>query len=335
LKKLLQFIVLILFTAHIGYSQCSVNQYIQDNYSLDAKLLTLRDILSDPTDPDYDNPFIPEAQFTPYLEKLSAIYENPNNEPEITALFDDFQIHVNQEYNFPIELETIAFSVDTNVSWVEDFKNTGISGVPQLDQLISDYQFSLDHFWEFTTCSCTIFFIKTDIEFLNLNAIIDEFDGIPDLNYAEIYYDIFELRFNYTGIPYEINGEPVTVADIVINDDIFTFSLYSGDCPAGCLYGISWNIQVSEDCEVTLLSIPENNTSDFSIHPNPVSEILHLKNLNSENYSIKVYSMQGQLIKFINFSSEAVNVSELKAGIYFIEIITSEGNRQVQKFIKQ
>ena len=333
MKNLLLLITVLV--SGLSIAQCSVNTFIQDNYELDAKLLALRDILSDPMDPDHFNPFIPEARFTPYLEKLSAIYENPNNEPEIAALFNDFQIHVNQEYNYPIELKTIAFSVDTNVSWVEDFKNTGISGVAELDQLISEYQFNLDNFWELTTCSCTIFFIKTDFDFLNLNAIIGDFNNISDLNSAEIYYDIIGLRFNYTGIPYEINNETVMVADIVISDDIFTFSLYSGDCFAGCLFGISWQVEVSESCEITLLSAPENIISELSIYPNPVSEILYLQNISSEDYSIKIYSLQGQLIKFNNFSSEEINVADLTAGIYFIEITTIEGFKEVMRFVKK
>jgi len=319
----------------LSIAQCNVNTFIQDNYAFDAKLLALRDILGDPADPDHFNPFIPEARFTPYLEKLSAIYENPNNEPEITALFDDFQIHVNQEYNFPIELKTIAFSVDTNVSWVEDFKITGVSGVAALDQLISTYQFNLDNFWELGTCSCTVFFLKTDFEFLNLNAIIGDFNDISILNYAEIYMDNIDLRFNYTGIPYNINNEPVMVSDIVISDDIFTFSLYSGDCFAGCLYGISWQVEVSESCEVTFLSVPENSISEVSLYPNPVSELLYFKNLPTGGHSITVYSMQGQLVKFSDFYSEKLNVAALTGGVYFIEVSTSEGFKEIIRFVKR
>jgi len=319
----------------LSIAQCNVNTFIQDNYAFDAKLLALRDILGDPADPDHFNPFIPEARFTPYLEKLSAIYENPNNEPEITALFDDFQIHVNQEYNFPIELKTIAFSVDTNVSWVEDFKITGVSGVAALDQLISTYQFNLDNFWELGTCSCTVFFLKTDFEFLNLNAIIGDFNDISILNYAEIYMDNIDLRFNYTGIPYNINNEPVMVSDIVISDDIFTFSLYSGDCFAGCLYEISWQVEVSESCEVTFLSVPENSISEVSLYPNPVSELLYFKNLPTGGHSITVYSMQGQLVKFSDFYSEKLNVAALTGGVYFIEVSTSEGFKEIIRFVKR
>ena len=327
---------LFLFTIFISFvikAQCSIHPYIQENYDFDAKLLALRDILSDPTDPDHFNPYIPEERFIPYLEKLSAIYENPNNDPEITAFFEDFNIHVNQEYNYQIELETIAFSVDITVPWVEDFLDTGISGNSELNQLMEEYQFNLDHYWNLN--GNIICFIKTDIEFLNLNAIIEDFNNIQDLNYAEIYFDSLDLRFNYTGVPYEINGENVAVADILINNDIYTFSLYAGDCFNGCLYSISWNVEVTDDCEVQLLSMPENNKLEAIIYPNPVSEILHIEKLGNENYTLKLYSIQGKEVRLNMVSSSAINVENLSSGIYFLEITTSEGLKEVRKFVKQ
>jgi len=63
------FLLIAIFTSGVSIAQCSVNTFIQDNYEFDTKLLALRDIISDPTDPDHFNPYIPEARFTPYLEK--------------------------------------------------------------------------------------------------------------------------------------------------------------------------------------------------------------------------------------------------------------------------
>ena len=91
MKRNILFIGIFLCLNAVGLSQCSVNPFIESNYDLDAKFLALREILSDPSDPDYDNPFLPQARVTPYIEKLSAIYENPINEPIIDSLFNEFQ----------------------------------------------------------------------------------------------------------------------------------------------------------------------------------------------------------------------------------------------------
>jgi len=333
MKNLLLILGIFILPITSIYSQCEINPDIQNNYEFDAKLLALRDILSDPSDPDHFNPYIPEARFTPYIEKLSAIYNNPNNDPEIDAIFNDFQIHANQEYNYPIELKTIAFNVDTNVPWVEDFKNTGISGVPALDQLILDYQFSLDNFWDLN--GITIFFIKTEIEFLNLNAIIGEFENIQDFNSVEIYYDIIDLRFNYTGIPYQINGWGVEVADIIIDNDIFTFYLFSGDCFAGCMYSESWSVQVTEDCQVELLSNESNSISNFTIFPNPSSDIINISGITDEEFSIIIYNLQGQIVKSISSETNQINVTSLTSGVYFIKIQTEDDKTVIKRFIKK
>jgi hypothetical protein len=55
------FLILTILISGVSIAQCSVNTFIQDNYEFDAKLLALRDILSDPMDPDHFNPFIPDV----------------------------------------------------------------------------------------------------------------------------------------------------------------------------------------------------------------------------------------------------------------------------------
>ncbi len=125
---------------------------------------------------------------------------------------------------------------------------------------------------------------------------------------------------------------------MVWDDNTLTFTLHTANCWTTCEVAKAWVAEVSEDCsEVTinLLGVQESSISLFSIYPNPVSERLFLKNLTSENYSIKLYSILGQVISSIDFSSEEINVAELTAGIYFIEINTNDGKSQVQKFIKK
>ena len=76
----------------------------------------------------------------------------------------------------------------------------------------------------------------------------------------------------------------------------------------------------------------------FYIGPNPCNEVLNINFIkNIKNYSLKVVDIMGKDITFAkNFSGAQfdLNTSELKSGIYFIEI--SNGiNKSVKKFIKQ
>lgn len=318
-------------------SQCEVDPYIQSEYNLGAIFLAMREILSDPADPDYDNPYLPESRITPYLEKLSAIYENPENSETIDSLFNEFKIKVNQEYNFPIGYKQIVFSVATDLPWVEDFKNTGVSGIPELDDLMMEYQFSLESFLDLSVCECTHFHIETDIAFLNLYALLDDFEAVEDIDIVEVSLeDAFEARTNYEGIPFLLNGWELEVADIQVQDNIYQFSVYSGDCLAGCMYQKSWYIEVSEDCNtVTLLSSPRYDVSNLEVYPNPAGNQLYIKGIpHSHNVSATIFSIQGQVIKTIQNISNGLSLSDIAAGVYFVKL-EIENQSIIKKIIKQ
>lgn len=328
------FLLLLIIAGFQGFSQCTVDTWIQANYERDAKFLLLRDILEDPLDPDFDNPFINEARLTPYLEKLSAIYENPTNHPVIDSLFNEFQIHVNPEGgSLGTPSKQLEFAVDNATPWLEDFKNTGVSGVAALDNLMATYQFTISSYFVLT--NITGFYIETGYDFLNVSALVDDFEAVPDVFFVGTYIPI-EERFNYTGIPYELEpGEFVEVCNIVINGDIFTFGIFAGDCPAGCYLSKTWDIQVSEDCEVTVLAIPENVVAKISIYPNPVSDIIYLTGNSSEIESLQIFSIQGKLVKKMNSISEEIDVSNLRSGMYFVKIILIDGKTNTLKFVKK
>ena len=325
------FIISIFFIGLQSYSQCNINPFIQNNYEMDAKVFALREILNNPSDPDYDNPFIPEERYTPYLERLSALYENPHNSPMVDSLFNEFNFHVNLEYTNPTPISAIMFSVDSNIPWVEDFKNTGISGIAILDDLMAEYLFSIESVMVLPIGGITIFTIVTSYDFLNVTALLDDFSEVPDINTPVAAIGL-ENRFNYTGIPYYIYSDPVEVCDIIISGDQFEFVLYAGDCMAGCMYSESRFAYVTEDCEV--LSVSENDPQKFSIYPNPTSSKIYVSGNSLEVASVKIFSTQGKLIQKLNNISDEIDVSQLNSGMYFVEIRTFEGVRNIRKFIK-
>ena len=317
----------------IGHSiaQCSVSAFIEDEYTQDAKFLALREIQSDPTDPDHNNPIIPLERITPYLEKLSAIYENPNSDPLIDQLFGDFSIDVNPEYTERTPYNTMRLVVDLSAPWLNDFIDTGISGNAALDDLVSTYGFFIE---SLLITSVAQLNLETTMDAINMIALEDEFLAIDfvDSSFADVN---IQDRFNYDGITYSINNELVTTCDINVESNSYTFCLYSGDCPAGCLYAECWVVEVSEDCSiVTVLDVPTTSIGNFTIYPNPASDVIHIHGVTSPIKNTLIYSVTGQLMQSAPLNSETINISNLQSGIYFLEIITSEGNKQIQKFIK-
>ncbi|MBK5212200.1 MAG: T9SS type A sorting domain-containing protein [Flavobacteriaceae bacterium] len=87
------------------------------------------------------------------------------------------------------------------------------------------------------------------------------------------------------------------------------------------------------------LSVSEIENSKFSIHPNPVKNELFLNsNKKSEKLKIKIYNVEGKLLSNQTVELEmqtSINVSQLKSGSYFLSIENENGNRAINKFLKE
>lgn len=78
------------------------------------------------------------------------------------------------------------------------------------------------------------------------------------------------------------------------------------------------------------LSLNEYTSNDVKVYPNPVDDILFLT---EKIYGIKIYSISGEIVQFFD-SSDKINISELKEGIYFLQGNTFEGKTITKKIIK-
>ncbi|MFN5417307.1 MAG: T9SS type A sorting domain-containing protein, partial [Flavobacteriia bacterium] len=77
----------------------------------------------------------------------------------------------------------------------------------------------------------------------------------------------------------------------------------------------------------------EENTLVSSLYPNPVKDILSIKTA-AKIASISVLSLDGKEISTYKVDSK-INVSNLNAGIYFLEVKAENGLISKTKFIKE
>jgi len=74
--------------------------------------------------------------------------------------------------------------------------------------------------------------------------------------------------------------------------------------------------------------------SNFTLYPNPVVDVLNIRSINDLNVNeVRVLDLSGRVVKTQNDVS-SINVSDLTAGAYLIEITTNEG-KATSKFIKK
>ncbi len=72
----------------------------------------------------------------------------------------------------------------------------------------------------------------------------------------------------------------------------------------------------------------------MNMYPNPVVNSLTI-DTDKEVKSIRIYSSNGALVRKTNLQSGSkIDVSVLKAGIYFVNLETDDG-RIIRKFIKE
>ncbi len=95
-------------------------------------------------------------------------------------------------------------------------------------------------------------------------------------------------------------------------------------------------VTYSEDCTAGL---NDNKAATYSIHPNPAKSELFITAQNTtENLKIKIFNIEGKLLSNQTLevaNQTSIDVSNLKNGIYFLNIEDENGNTTIKKFIKQ
>lgn len=115
--------------------------------------------------------------------------------------------------------------------------------------------------------------------------------------------------------------EDINEGDIVNN----TADIYFDFNPA-----IVTNTATSEFYSVLSTNTYQNKA--IRLYPNPVSDVLYIDTKQSHLTAINIYDVNGRLC--ITGKESAINVQELKQGLYFAEVITDSG-KQFYKIIKE
>jgi hypothetical protein len=93
---------------------------------------------------------------------------------------------------------------------------------------------------------------------------------------------------------------------------------------------------VTEDigCSIIISSVNDATTGNIEVFPNPVSDLLTIRNINeNDNYStVNLYDMFGRLLisNGLVSGTNTLDVSGLSAGVYSIRV-----NNQIYKIIKE
>ena len=102
------------------------------------------------------------------------------------------------------------------------------------------------------------------------------------------------------------------------------------NCPNGGLTG-----EYEDHCVYIgpLASIKDEGNVQIELYPNPASNVVKVES-NSTITGMKLYSIEGKLIKKVNGNDSIIDVSELESGLFIIQISTPHGDVSKKLIIK-
>ncbi len=87
---------------------------------------------------------------------------------------------------------------------------------------------------------------------------------------------------------------------------------------------------VELDC---MLSIEDMEQLEYSMYPNPTSDLISFSGINLNGTTVKLYNMLGSLSKEIQVTNNTISISEMPTGVYFI-VATIENTTISRRIIK-
>lgn len=147
-------------------------------------------------------------------------------------------------------------------------------------------------------------------------------------------YAIGRDGVNQNSIIYRSADKGVSWQAMVSSSSSFNGFIDMSFPTAGTGYAVT-NSQVFKNTK--LVSLPETISHGFELYPNPASDVVIIKLVNASPAQVYVYNGMGQKVTQLTTDGThnlELQVSSLKAGIYFIEVV-QEGERFSRRLVKQ
>ncbi|WP_299766142.1 T9SS type A sorting domain-containing protein [uncultured Dokdonia sp.] len=90
---------------------------------------------------------------------------------------------------------------------------------------------------------------------------------------------------------------------------------------------------VSTEVVDEILGVTENTAFTFQVYPIPTTDVLYIES-NQQISSIRIYNVIGSNVSKSN-STNTIDISHLKSGMYFLEASTAQGKSTIKKIIKK
>ncbi len=309
-----------------------------------------------------DHNSVPNNGYMHYLGRIwgltCANYPNGNTFPSdvnmrLFFLDDELQELVDATNNTPIEYngsnETAVGSVsDLNISHIpgssDDCVTGNSEGTPSVILASGSGSYLGHHYIELATPSFSKFAIHGSNNAAALPVELLSFDGYAEGRYNVLYWETateiqnshFEIHRSWDGQSFDYIGRVEGQGD----SQEPTLYQFVDEQPREHSYYRLKQIDFDGGYEFSPIILVENGSisnSSMVIAPNPVIDVLHIKDIN-EDSNIMIYNAQGILVgEYLSYENQLeVNTQHLSDGIYII-VQTNAFQHVIssQKFVKK
>jgi hypothetical protein len=157
-------------------------------------------------------------------------------------------------------------------------------------------------------------------------AVSTDYTGSGDPTAANWDYITDMFTFPQSGSWDFIDAGVADISNYISASTYIAFVYNSTDSDAS-----TWEIDNVEVLGILGTSVEENAKVDFKVYPNPAHD--HINIHSKDIISVNLYSISGQLIlsKEIEAESDKISITEIPAGIYFLEAISASGKSFTEK----
>ena len=201
--------------------------------------------------------------------------------------------------------------IDNSISWFENLDGNGNFGS---EQIVSN---QVELAWEATGADLDD---DGDMDVISVSAAQNEVSWFENL---------------------DGNGN-FGVKQIITTDALAVLSAATGDLDSDGDMDVLSASQVDDKIawyeNLTILNVETESLPVFTIHPNPVNDALFISsNQDQAVNEIVIFTLEGKKVSSHSMGAtrEAVNVSHLAAGLYFVQTSNESGASQVLKLVKE
>jgi bacillolysin len=163
-----------------------------------------------------------------------------------------------------------------------------------------------------------------------------------DYNKNGLFTDAGELVYSKaTSTATPASGSFTVPTTATVGTTRMRVSMKYNGIPTSCetlSYGQVEDYSVNIVAPVAISTLTENNSNEVlttvSLYPNPTKEVLNIETNSATKLNYSVINYLGQVVKTGSVENNSINVSNLNAGIYILEV--NDGQKSVtKKFIKE